>query len=186
MWCRRTHPIHRRTRLARLHPSARICYTDQSSYIGAMNGAEGTPAAGTSTGAETAALGHAELLQRQHATSPNPETHLSYEQRQEQEQAEAAPPANGTAGAPGRKTREPDFGSESAFPSLGAPSTAPKTSGGWGSGPALSARLNMAAAAAAAQPRKAAAPRPSASTAGKPQAVSGPMHTETLILQTKR
>lgn len=41
------------------------------------------------------------------------------------------------------KKKQPDIDSETAFPSLGTPSAAPKTSGGWGSGPALSARLQL-------------------------------------------
>ncbi|CAH7666831.1 hypothetical protein BY996DRAFT_4590552 [Phakopsora pachyrhizi] len=81
---------------------------------------------------------------------PNPESrpHLSYEEISAVNELQRLN-LNGTSdhgrsnqngsNRPGSKI-QPDFDSEKAFPSLGAPSAAPKTAVGWGQGPALSTR----------------------------------------------
>lgn len=128
----------------------------------------------------------AERLMRQHGSPQAPTDpsagppHLSYAERKaadfaEQSQASSSS-ANGTREA---RPSEPDFGSESAFPSLGAPAVAPKQTAAWGSGPAVSARL------AAAPPKK--APAAARGQPARPTpAASGPTYTEPLALDAKR
>ncbi|KAG0148752.1 hypothetical protein CROQUDRAFT_654606 [Cronartium quercuum f. sp. fusiforme G11] len=85
-------------------------------------------------------LSTAERLMLQHQqsqTQPNGNHHLSYD---EMRASSGNPPEPSTSGRP-KSVKQPDMDSETAFPSLGTPSAAPKTAGGWGSGPALGARL---------------------------------------------
>ncbi|KAH9810276.1 hypothetical protein DFH28DRAFT_986630 [Melampsora americana] len=101
------------------------------------------------------------MLQHQNTSQPNGVQHLSYEE------IRASPHLNGTH-QPDRinqsKNKQPDMDSETAFPSLGTPAAAPKTSGGWGSGPALSARMATN------------------SKSGMPTNLNSNMFTETLVL----
>lgn len=109
-------------------------------------------------------LSTAERLMLQHQTQPqtNGVQHLSYEEMR------ASPQFNGVHQSEPishqTKKKQPDMDSETAFPSLGTPAAAPKTSGGWGSGPALSARIATN------------------SKSGMPTNLNSNMFTETLVL----
>ncbi|EGG10543.1 uncharacterized protein MELLADRAFT_115471 [Melampsora larici-populina 98AG31] len=86
-------------------------------------------------------LSTAERLMLQHQTQPqtNGVQHLSYEEMRASPQFNGVQPSDPINHQ--NKKKQPDMDSETAFPSLGTPAAAPKTSGGWGSGPALSARV---------------------------------------------